>query len=420
VKVTLSLAVLAALGLLGGCGAAASPSARPSTFSQPPAFTADELELLRALWIGSLPPLPDDPSNRYADDPAAASLGESFFFDPRFSLNGQVSCSSCHQPERAFTDGLPRGRGIGETPRSTMSVLGAAYAPFLFWDGRKDSLWAQALGPLENASEHGGNRGTYAHVIADHYRAAYEAIFGPLPDLSNTERFPLSAGPVDDPEARASWDAMTLADRDAVSAIYVNMGKAIEAFERGLLPTGSRFDRFVESLLGGGASGTAELTADEVQGLRLFIGAAHCTNCHNGPLFTNQSFHDTGVPPLTGHQPDPGRGPAIELLKHDEFNCLSRWSDAVPDQCTALRFLRDDPEALTGAFKPPSLRNVSRTGPYMHAGQIATLEEVLRHYREAPAAAVGRSELEPLALTDAQVAQLVAFLRSLDDLPTDP
>lgn len=419
-KVTLSLAVLAALGLLGGCMAASSPSARPSTLGQPPTFTADELELLRALWIGSLPPLPDDPSNRYANDPPAAALGESFFFDERFSVNGRVSCSSCHQPELAFTDGLPRGRGIGETPRSTMSVLGTAYAPFLFWDGRKDSQWAQALGPLENAREHGGNRGMYAHVIADHYRTPYEAIFGPLPDLSDADRFPRSAGPVDDREARANWDAMAQSDREAVTAIYVNMGKAIEAYERGLLPTESRFDRFVESLLGGSDSGAAALTDDEVEGLRLFIGQAHCTNCHNGPLFTNQSFHNTGVPPLAGHQPDLGRGPAIQLLTDDEFNCLSRWSDADPGDCTALRFLRDDPEGLSGAFKPPSLRNVSKTGPYMHAGQIATLEDVLRHYREAPAAAVGHSELEPLDLTDAQLAQLVAFLRSLDDLPTDP
>jgi cytochrome c peroxidase len=420
VKVTLSLAVLAALGLLGGCMAASTPSARPSTAGQPPAFTPDQLELLRALWIGSLPPLPDDPSNRYGDTPAAASLGRSIFFDARFSVNGQVSCSSCHQPELAFTDGLPRGRGISETPRSTMSVLGTAYAPFLFWGGRKDSQWAQALGPLENTLEHGGNRSMYAHVIAHHYPAQYEAVFGPLPDLSDTSRFPASAGPVDDPQARAAWDAMTSADRDLITAIYVNMGKAIEAYERGLLPSESRFDRFVEALLGGSASGSAALTDDEVAGLRLFIGEAHCTNCHNGPLFTNQSFHDTGVPPLTGHQPDPGRGPAIELLKHDEFNCLSRWSDSDPDQCTALRFLRDDPDALAGAFKPPSLRNASRTGPYMHAGQLATLEDVLRHYREAPAAAVGRSELKPLDLTDAQLAQLVAFLRSLDDLPTDP
>ena len=419
-KVTLSLAVLAALGLLGGCMAASSPSARSTTTGQPPTFTPDQLELLRALWIGSLPPKPDDPSNRYADDPDAGALGEAFFFDTRFSANGNVSCSSCHQPELAFTDGLPRGRGIGETPRSTMSVLGAAYAPYLFWDGRKDSLWAQALGPLENGLEHGGNRGMYAHVVADHYRADYEAAFGPLPDLADTGRFPLSAGPVDDPAARAAWEGMTAADRDAVTDIYVNMGKAIAAYERGLLPGESRFDRYVVALLGGSRSGAAALTDDELAGLRLFIGEAHCTNCHNGPLFTNQSFHDTGVPPLTGHQPDAGRGPALAQLKQDEFNCLSRWSDADPDECTALRFLRDDPEAMAGAFKPPSLRNVSRTGPYMHAGQIATLEDVLRHYREAPAAAIGRSEVEPLSLTDAQLDQLVEFLRSLDDLPTNP
>jgi cytochrome c peroxidase len=418
VKVTLSLAVLAALGLLGGCMAASSPSARPTMTGQPPAFTPAELELLRALWIGSLPPLPDDPSNRYADDPDAAALGQAIFFDARFSANGGVSCSSCHQPELAFTDGLPRGQGIAETPRATMSVLGAAYAPFLFWDGRKDSLWAQALGPLENGLEHGGNRGLYAHVVADHYRADYEALFGPLPNLADAERFPASAGPVDDPRARAAWDSMSQADRDAVTAIFVNLGKAIEAYERGLLPAGSRFDQFVASLLDGSAA--TALSVDEVAGLRLFIGEAQCSNCHNGPLFTNQSFHDTGVPPVPGHEPDAGRGPALELLKNDEFNCLSRWSDADPQECAALRFLRDDPESLAGAFKPPSLRNVARTGPYMHAGQIATLEDVLRHYREAPAAAVGRSELEPLDLTDAQLEQLVAFLGSLDNLPTDP
>jgi cytochrome c peroxidase len=213
---------------------------------------------------------------------------------------------------------------------------------------------------------------------------------------------------------------MTQADRDAVTAIYVNMGKAIAAYERGLLPAESRFDRFVKALLASGSPSVEVLTDDEVAGLRLFIGTAHCTNCHNGPLFTNQSFHNTGVPPLAGLRPDLGRGPALQQLKEDEFNCLSRWSDAEPDECTALRFLRDDPQGLAGAFKPPSLRNVSATGPYMHAGQIATLDDVLRHYRDAPAAAAGESELHPLDLTDAQLAQLVAFLRSLDDLPPEP
>jgi cytochrome c peroxidase len=301
-----------------------------------------------------------------------------------------------------------------------MTVLGTAYSSWLFWDGRKDSQWAQALGPLENAAEHGGNRGMYAHLIAELYAAEYEAVFAPLPDLGDEARFPAMAGPVADPAARANWDAMSAADRDAVTQVYVNIGKAIAAFERGLVPGPSRFDRFVEAVLAGNSAGDAALTDDEIAGLRLFIGPAGCTNCHNGPLLTNQGFHNTGVPAVPGGEPDVGRGAGVGLVQADEFNCLSRWSDADQDDCVALRFLRDDAEAFAGAFKPPSLRNVSKTGPYMHAGQIASLIDVLRHYRAAPPAAVGRSELEPLDLTDAQLAQLEAFLRTLAQLPVEP
>ena len=159
---------LAAIGLLAGCGGRAAP-VPPSGLAMPD-FAPDEVEALRSLWIGSLPELPDDPSNRVADDPAAAALGEAIFADTRFSANGEVSCASCHQAELNFTDGLPRARGIAETRRKTMTVVGTAYSPWLFWDGRKDSQWAQALGPMEDAREHGGNRGMYAHVIAEHYR----------------------------------------------------------------------------------------------------------------------------------------------------------------------------------------------------------------------------------------------------------
>ncbi|MGH2393931.1 MAG: cytochrome-c peroxidase [Candidatus Limnocylindria bacterium] len=386
-----------------------------------PAFAPDELETLRSLWIGSLPAIPADPSNRVADDPEAASLGEAIFFDRRFSANGRVSCSSCHQPELAFTDGLARGRGIGETSRSTMTVLGTAYSPWLFWDGRKDSLWAQALGPLENPDEHGGNRGMYAHRVAQLYRSEYEAVFGPLPDLGDDGRFPAMAGPVSDPVARASWDAMSPGDRDAITTVYANIGKAIAAFERGLNPGPSRFDRFVEALIAGDDGAPAVLSDDEVAGLRIFVGpVAGCTSCHNGPMFTNQSFHNTGVPPVRGREPDPGRGDGVSLVQADEFNCLSPWSDAKPSECVALRFMRDDAEALAGAFKPPSLRNVAETGPYMHAGQVATLIDAMRHYRAAPLAAAGRSELKPLDLTDAQLEQLEAFLRTLTDLPVKP
>src|SRR4029450_2780158 len=100
------------------------------------------------------------------------------FSDTRFSVNGAVSCATCHDPEKAFTDGRARGQGVGDVARNTRTVVGTAAARWLFWDGRKDSQWAQALGPLENPAEHGGNRGTYAHALAEHERSAHGAILG--------------------------------------------------------------------------------------------------------------------------------------------------------------------------------------------------------------------------------------------------
>ena len=94
-----------------------------------------------------------------------------------------MSCASCHLPDREFQDGRPLAEGVGAVPRRTMPIAGTAYSPWQFWDGRSDSQWSQALGPLESAVEHGGNRTQYAHLAAEHYRGEYEAIFGKLPDL---------------------------------------------------------------------------------------------------------------------------------------------------------------------------------------------------------------------------------------------
>ena len=117
-------------------------------------WTTTELRTIRSLWIGSLPPLPASPSNRAADHPIAQKLGHELFFDTRLSANGEVSCGTCHLPERAFTDGLVLGRGIGTAGHNTMTVIGGAYSPWMFWDGRKDSLWSQALGSIESPVEH--------------------------------------------------------------------------------------------------------------------------------------------------------------------------------------------------------------------------------------------------------------------------
>ena len=102
-------------------------------------WNEDELTTLRGLWIDSLPSLPADPSNQYADNPEAAKFGQKLFFDTRFSSNGKVSCATCHLPEKQFQDGTPLANGVGTTTRRTMTIVGTAYSPWLFWDGRKDS-----------------------------------------------------------------------------------------------------------------------------------------------------------------------------------------------------------------------------------------------------------------------------------------
>ena len=381
-----------------------------------PQWTEAGLATLRSLWIGSLPPLAPDPSNAYADDPGAAALGQKLFFDTRFSANGQVACATCHQPDKVFTDGLPLAQGVGTTTRKTMTIVGTAYSPWLFWDGRKDSQCAQALGPMESPVEHGGTRTQYAHLMDEYYRAEYETLFGPLPDFSDRTRFPDVAGPVDDPAARAAWEAMTPEDREAVTQVYANVGKAIAAYERLILPGPSPFDIYVEAVLAGDtAAAQSALTPDEVAGLRLFIGEAQCLKCHNGPLFTNNEFHNTGVPAAANLPPDDGRASGVQKALADEFNCLSRYSDADPQRgdCADLRFVISEGEELQGAFKPPTLRNVAEAAPYMHAGQIATLEDVLQHYNRAAPGPLGHTELEPLNLSDRELAQIVAFLRAL-------
>lgn len=207
---------------------------------------------------------------------------------------------------------------------------------------------------------------------------------------------------------------MSPVDREIVTQIYVNMGKAIAAYERLLQPGHSRFDAYVTTVLNGDYQAAQTiLTPDEVTGLRIFIGKGNCIDCHNGPLFTNNDFHNTGVPAAAGLPEDVGRALGVQQVLANEFNCLSAHSGVDPAQCAGLRFLVADGHNLVRQFKPPSLRNVAERAPYMHAGQIAALEAVVAHYNNAPAAPTGHSELEPLQLSSQEMAQLVAFLQTL-------
>ncbi len=407
-------AVLAAIAFTVTVGA--SPSATPLR----DAWGRAELATLDSMHIRRAVALPADPSNAYQQRDDAARLGQALFEDARFSRNGRVSCASCHDGARQFEDGKPLGQGVATGRRRTMPVMGAMHSPFLFWDGRKDSLWSQALGPLEDAAEHGGNRVRLVRVLLEHYRGPYEQVFGRLPELPV---LPPDASPVGSDAEKAAWDAMPAAARDQVNRIFANMGKAIAAHESRIHYGPSRFDRYVEATLAGDGQGQHALTAQEVRGLRLFLNQGQCATCHNGPLLTDHAFHNTGVPPRDAGRPDRGRAEGVRKLLADEFNCLGRYSDARVDACGELNFLATDDPGQLAAFRTPSLRNVAARAPYMHAGQFASLDEVVRHYARSPKAALGHSELarpgerhaerQAITLSPQDVDDVVAFLATL-------
>jgi cytochrome c peroxidase len=359
-------------------------------------WTPAQLDQLRSLWIGVLPPLPPDPTNKFGDDPRATEFGRLLFYDKRLSSNGKVACSSCHEPSRAFTDGRDVARGVGVTDRNAPTIIGAAYNAWFFWDGRKDSQWSQALASMENPLEMNFPRARAAAFMrADRdYAKRYRALFGALPARGDVE---------------------------GETRVFVNIGKAIEAFERRVLPQPSRFDRYVQAKLEGRdpKSPNETLSLDEELGLRAFLAVeqSQCLRCHNGPLLTNGTFHNIGSQNRAAKTSEEGRATGVRKVVADEFNCRGKFSDAAPDQCAELEFARLDGKELIGAFKVPSLRNVARTGPYFHDGHIKLLDDVIWHYRTSHGAPLGQSELEAATMTGTEFDQLRIFLGSLDSPP---
>lgn len=398
------------LRALGAIGLAVLIPVLASAADSVPVWNADELSRIKGMSLAGLAPLKPDPSNRVSDDPSAAALGKALFFDPSFSANGAVSCSSCHLPDSQFQDGLPLGQGVGIASRRTMPIAGTAYHPFLFWDGRKDSQWSQALGPMENPVEHGSDRAMVVRLTVANYLAEYESVFGALPELGSV---PMHAAPVGSPEAVAAWQALTVEQQRNINRVFANFGKAIAAFERTIPPPWTRFDDYAEAVASkDGASVNEILTEQERNGLRLFLGQ-NCATCHGGPLFTDEDFHNIGLPGQT-HEADSGRSTSVAVVKEDPFNCAGEFSDADPKKCLRLKILRADEPKFVGGFRSPSLRGVAQRPPYMHDGQFATLHDVLVHYNKAPTATFGRSEALVLRLTDQQLDDLEAFLKTLN------
>jgi cytochrome c peroxidase len=409
---------------------------------EPVRFTPQEVR--RILQHSPLPTPPPDPTNAFADNADAAALGARLFEDKKLSRDGSVSCTTCHDPQRAFTDGRRVARGLRDGVRNTPTLLNAAHFSWYFWDGRSDSLWSQALHPLENDAEMGGSRVDIARRVAGEpdLRRRYEATFGPLPDLSDPQRFPPGARPgtranasqpVRD-AADAAWNAMAAEDREAVTRVFVHVGKALAAFQRTLVSRESPFDRFAarlrEAAASGGGDGIAVESADfppaAQRGLRLFIGPGNCRSCHSGPLFSDGEFHAVRVPPADGFSPDdPGRFAGLRAACADEFAGGCVWSDDPAFGATKLSRVRASPE-LWGLYKTPSLREVARTAPYMHQGQFETLDRVIRHYSTFEnALPLGHHPteitLQPLNLSEPEIAELIAFLETLSsDVPAAP
>lgn len=380
-------------------------------------WSASDRRILASLYLDPATRPPPSPSNRVADHPEAARLGEKLFFDHRLSGNGTLSCASCHQPDRYFTDGLPRGVGINKSGRNTPTVVGAAFLSWFYWDGRRDSLWSQALVPFEAADEMGSSRTAVVRLIGQNpgYRSQYERIFGAFPTAVLSPALPEHAGPLGAKPTRDAWHRIGRRDAQVINAIYANLGKAIAAYERTLPLPVTRFDRYVEAVLAGDAEADALLTTEERNGLELFLDSerTHCQRCHNGPWFTNGGFHNIGTGNFSGENLDFGRVFGVRSVVMDEFNCVGPYSDATPDQCAELRFLnRSTHVPLEGAFKVPSLRNLTATAPYMHDGRFPDLESVLAFYRRPPGEGTTH-ELPELDLSEDEARQLVAFLESL-------
>jgi len=383
----------------------------------------------RMLRSTPLPPPPPDPTNRVADDPRAAALGQRFFFETRFSP-AEISCATCHNPRLAFTDGVALAEGINEGSRNTISLINAAHQRWLQWDGGADSLWAQAIRPMEHPDEMGGDRISIARTIAgdDELRREYEAIFGPLPDLSPNRipergrpappRSPLAPMATIEDDLSRAWNELDPDDQVAIDRVIANVSKALAAYQRRLVSGPSAFDRYVVALRDGDAAASDLLSESARRGAALFFGRANCWECHAGPLFSDREFHSIGMPPRAGGMPrDPGRFVGGEAVVADRFNAAGPFSDDRDGEAAKLIQSLVRSSTTWGQFRTPSLREVALTAPYMHQGQLATLREVVEFYSTLEdQLRIGHQHetiLVPLHLTDEEIDHLVAFLESL-------
>lgn len=349
----------------------APPLPKPGPLAMP--RPTDQVGIPAALTASALPASPATS--------AAIALGEKLFFDPRLSGDGSVACATCHDPARAFTDGRPVSIGIHGRAgqRNAPTLLNALYNKTQFWDGRAATLEEQAALPITNPVEMGAisTGDAAARIAADHdYQAQFRQAFG-----------------------------RELNEQDMVSALA--------AYERTLVSFDSPFDHFIA-----GAPGAISSAAK--RGWELFNTKARCNLCHaasdnqrDATVFTDNDFHNIGIGIIRHHVVPLAQQAARELAAgHPEAIDAA----AIGSEMSVLgRFLISRKPSDIASFKTPDLRNVLVTAPYFHDGSVETLWDVVDHYNKGAGLKNPwlDADIQPLALTEPEIDDLVAFLASL-------
>jgi len=353
-------------------------------------ITFDQTEIAKIKTHGPWPTQAKaDPGNQYSGKPWAQALGLALFHDSGLSQSGAIACATCHQAKKGFTDGLGVAQGAQQHVRNTQGLLDVAQQRWFGWDGGADSLWAASLRPMLSTVEMNNTVQGIAERFRDNWMSS-------LP---------------------SKYAAIAAKYNDQQLAVFV--AKIIAVYTHTLQSPPTAFDRFRLALLASDEEGINNYPDSAKRGLKRFLGEANCHVCHFGPNFSNSEFHDTGRPFFTEvGQVDPGRYSGIKRLRSDPYNLLSDYAVNVNRRdklkTSRVKLL----QANWGQWRTPSLRNLSKTAPYMHDGTVATLRGVVDAYADIDPDrlhADGEAILKPLDMSAQDREDLVAFLKSLSE-----
>lgn len=462
VSQTACLAVFA----LSGCGV---PLDRLACDGEGCVFSADEWALIASLANPAPPPI--DRSNRFSRKLDAIALGKQFFFDPAFSgaatwkdaIGGKaltaraevgatmgISCATCHDGRARGADNSSQpghiSVGAGTTDVNASGTFNSAYRQLVFWNGRADSLWALNAIVAESSTTMNGNRLRTLEQIRTRYADAFVRITDnpdvlttftppdgkPGNDMGKCDRMNLKEPFFD------AYDCLSEEARELATKVLIDWSKLVSAYVETLVDVDSKFDQFVQA---GPASDV--ISAAAKRGAKLFVGKGSCVGCHNGTMLSDERFHNIGVPQVGPGVPrlsDCPAGGACDCVAgkkcapwgarngfgfrdSDAYQWLKRTgpnSDDKGDTSRDWAYEIPVDTSLEGAWRTPSLRNVALTPPYGHDGAFKSLREVLWHYNAGGSVGLGEVvgtpsvAIKPLGLTEAEIADLIAFLESLN------